>query len=609
MTTCKMGSQIEDYAIIGDCHTAALVARNGSMDWLCFPRFDSGACFAALLGNEDHGRWLIAPASEVKDTRRRYRKGTLVLETDYDTVEGSVTVTDCMPPRSREPDVVRLVSGKSGKVRMRMQLALRFDYGSIVPWVRRTEKGIRAVAGPNTVILEAGVDLRGKNLKTEAEFTVSAGQRVPFVLVWHPSHEAAPEIVEAEEIIAHTEQWWKNWSDRCTYKGPWREAVLRSLITLKTLTYAPTGGMVAAPTTSLPEKLGGKRNWDYRYCWVRDATFTLYALMLGGYIEEACAWREWLLRAVAGKPSQLNLMYGLAGERRLTELELDWLPGFESSKPVRIGNAACRQYQLDVYGELMDALHLARRGGLAPDENAWRVELALTEFLESGWKEPDNGIWEMRGPQRHFTHSKVMAWVAFDRMIKAVEHFGLSGPVERWKSLRQTIHDEVCHRGFDREQNAFVQYYEGNRLDASLLMIPLVGFLPADDPRVRGTVEAIERDLLIDGLVVRYRTHPHIDALPPGEGAFLPCTFWLADALALLGRKREALQLFERLLHLRNEVGLLSEEYDPHHKRMLGNFPQAFSHISLVNTAYNLSPEDSAPATDRGEGQSVPDEL
>lgn len=598
-----MSTPIQDYAIIGDCHTAALVGRNGSIDWLCLPRFDSGACFAALLGNKDHGRWLIAPACEIKNIRRRYREGTLILETDYDTAEGSATVTDCMPPRSREPDVVRLVSGRSGQVPMRMQLVIRFDYGSIVPWVRRTEKGIRAVAGPDTLILEAGVDLCGRNLKTEAEFTVSASQQVPFVLAWHTSHEAAPKLVEAEEIITHTEQWWKKWSDRCTYDGRWDEAVLRSLITLKALTYAPTGGMVAAPTTSLPEKIDGTRNWDYRYCWVRDATFTLYALMLGGYTEEACAWREWLLRAVAGKPSELNLIYGLAGERRLTELELGWLPGYEGSQPVRIGNAACRQYQLDVYGELMDALHLARRGGLEPDENAWRMELALTEFLESAWKDPDNGIWEMRGPQRHFTHSKVMAWVAFDRMVKAVERFGLSGPVERWKSLRQAVHEEVCRRGFDSEQNAFVQYYDGKRLDASLLMIPLVGFLPATDPRVKGTVEAIERDLLVDGLVVRYRTHPHIDALPPGEGPFLPCSFWLADNLALLGRKKDALQLFQRLLDLRNDVGLLSEEYDPQSKRLLGNFPQAFSHISLVNTACNLSRYASAPATDRGEGE------
>jgi GH15 family glucan-1,4-alpha-glucosidase len=591
-------SLIEDYAMIGDCHTAALVGRDGSIDWLCFPRFDSGACFAALLGNEEHGRWLITPKSEIRTIQRRYREDSLVLETDYETADGTVTVIDCMPPRSREPDVIRLVVGRSGQVSMRMQLIIRFDYGSIVPWVRRIDKGIRAVAGPDTLLLQSGVDLRNENLKTEAEFTVSEGQRVPFVLVWHPSHDPAPEFTLAEETIAHTEQWWREWSSRCTYRGPWREAVVRSLVTLKALTYAPTGGIVAAATTSLPEQPGGPRNWDYRYCWLRDATFTLYALMLAGYTEEACAWREWLLRAVAGKPSQINIVYGLAGERRLTELSLDWLPGYEGSSPVRIGNAACEQFQLDVYGELMDAMHVARRGGLEPDENAWRVERALTDFLESAWTAPDNGIWEMRGPQRHFTHSKVMAWVAVDRMIKAVERFNLEGPLERWRSLRATIHDEVCRTGFDRERNTFVQYYGGTEVDASLLMIPLVGFLPATDARVRGTVAAIERDLFIDDLVLRYRTRPDIDGLPPGEGCFLACTFWLADNLALMGRSEDSLRLFERLLALRNDVGLLSEEYDPHAKRLLGNFPQAFSHVGLINTACNLSRRP-APATDR----------
>ncbi|HKY09607.1 MAG TPA: glycoside hydrolase family 15 protein, partial [Candidatus Binatia bacterium] len=456
-----MPSLIEDYALIGDCHTAALIGRDGSMDWLCFPRFDSGACFAALLGDEQHGRWLLAPGGEVRNIRRRYRDGTLVLETEFDTADGTVVVIDCMPPRSAEPDVVRVVVGTRGRVSMRMQLLIRFDYGSIVPWVRRTEFGIRAVAGPDTVLLQTAVPLRNENFRTEAEFTVSEGQRVPFVLTWHPSHDPQPAMIDAEDTIAGTEQWWREWSARCTYRGPWREAVMRSLITLKALTYAPTGGIVAAPTTSLPEKLGGVRNWDYRYCWVRDATFTLYALMLGGYIEEACAWREWLLRAVAGNPSELNIMYGLAGERRLTELELGWLPGYAGSAPVRTGNAACHQFQLDVYGELMDAMHLARRSGLPPDENAWRVERALAEFLESDWNEPDNGIWEMRGPQRHFTHSKVMAWVAVDRMVKAVERFGLEGPVERWRSLRATIHDEVCRRGYDAGRNTFVQYYGG----------------------------------------------------------------------------------------------------------------------------------------------------
>jgi GH15 family glucan-1,4-alpha-glucosidase len=593
-----MPSRIEDYAVIGDCHTAALVARNGSIDWLCFPRFDSGACFAALLGKEEHGHWMIGPAGEVRRIQRRYREGTLVLETDYDTGDGEVTVIDCMPPRSREPDLIRLVVGRRGQVRMRMQLMMRFDYGSIIPWVRRTDEGIRAVAGPDTLILRAPVDLRNEDFRTQAEFTVSKGEKVPFVLMWHASHEPTPGLINAEETIAHTERWWQDWSGRCVYDGPWRDAVVRSLITLKALTYAPTGGIVAAATTSLPEQLGGVRNWDYRYCWLRDATFTLYALMLGGYTEEACAWREWLLRAVAGKPSQLNIMYGLAGERRLTELELDWLPGYEGSSPVRIGNAAWKQFQLDVYGELMDAMHLARRTGLDPDENAWRVERALMNFLESAWKEPDEGIWEVRGPRRHFTHSKVMAWVAVDRMVKAVERFGLAGPVDRWRTLRAAIHDEVCRAGFDQDQNSFVQYYGAKDLDASLLMIPLVGFLPANDPRVRGTVEAIERHLVTDGFVARYPTKQHVDGLPPGEGVFLACTFWLADNLAMLGRQDDALRLFERLLALRNDVGLLSEEYDPVKKRLLGNFPQAFSHVSLVNTAYNLA-RAIGPAEDR----------
>jgi GH15 family glucan-1,4-alpha-glucosidase len=595
-----MPSLIEDYALIGDCHTAGLVARGGSIDWLCFPRFDSGACFAALLGTEEHGRWLLAPASKINHIQRCYRKGTLVLETDYETADGTVTLVDCMPPRSREPDLVRMVVGRRGQVLMRMQLIIRFDYGSIVPWVRRTENGLRAVAGPDMLVLHAPVALRNENFRTEAEFVVSEGQRLPFMLMWHPSHQPTPAMIDAEETVAHTEEWWRQWSSRCTYDGPWKEAVDRSLITLKALTYAPTGGIVAAATTSLPEQLDGVRNWDYRYCWVRDATFTLYALMLAGYMEEACGWREWLLRAVAGNPSQLNIMYGLHGERRLTELELPWLPGYEGSAPVRTGNAACGQFQLDVYGELMDAMHLARRGGLEPDENAWRVERALTEYLESFWSEPDNGIWEIRGPQRHFTHSKVMAWVAVDRMIKAVERFGLDGPVERWRTLRKTIHDEVCRNGFDRERNTFVQYYGGSELDASLLMIPLVGFLPARDPRVKGTVEAIERDLMADGFVLRYRTNRDIDGLPPGEAAFLACSFWLADNLCLLGRNEDARTLFERLLGLCNDVGLLSEGYDPGNKRLLGNFPQALSHLALVNTACNLS-RGRGPAADRQE--------
>jgi GH15 family glucan-1,4-alpha-glucosidase len=593
-----MASLIEDYALIGDCHTAALVSRDGSIDWLCFPRFDGAACFAALLGDARHGNWKISPAGEVRRTSRRYREGTLVLETEYETADGMVALIDCMPPRSREPDVARLVVGRTGQVRMRMELIMRMDYGHITPWVRRVDGGIKAVAGPDTLILRTPVKLNNKNLKTEAEFTVKEGERVSFVLMWHPSHEPTPPMIDAEQTVEETEQWWNNWSSRCSYEGPWKQAVVRSLITLKALTYAPTGGIVAAPTTSLPECLGGVRNWDYRYCWLRDATFTLYALMLGGYIDEACAWREWLLRAVAGTPSQLNIMYGLAGERRLPEMELDWLPGYEGSAPVRIGNAAYSQFQLDLYGELMDTMYQARRNGLHPDENAWRVERALMDYLESAWKEPDNGIWEVRGPQRHFTHSKVMAWVAVDRMIKSAERFGLEGPVERWRALRSEIHEQVCARAFNRERNAFVQYYEASDLDASLLMIPLVGFLPASDPRVRGTVEAIERDLMSDGFVLRYRTKRDIDGLPPGEAAFLPCSFWLADNFELLGRNDDARRLFERLLSLCNDVGLLSEGYDPHNQRLLGNFPQALSHLALVNTACNLSRER-GPAADR----------
>jgi len=595
-----MSSPIEDYAVIGDCHTAALVARDGSIDWLCFPRFDSGACFAALLGSEENGRWLLSPTNKIHSVRRRYREDTLVLETDYETEDGAVTLIDCMPPRSKEPDVVRMVVGRRGQVRMRMRLTIRFDYGSIVPWVRRTHKGIRAIAGPDTLVLQTNVDLRGEGLTTIAEFTVSEGERVPFVLLWHPSHELTPSIDDPQDTIVHTERWWREWSSRCTYEGPWRANVLRSLITLKALTYAPTGGIVAAPTTSLPEQLGGTRNWDYRYCWIRDATFTLYSLIHGGYTDEAHAWRDWLLRAVAGKPSELNIMYGLAGERRLTELEIGWLPGYEGSAPVRTGNAAHRQFQLDVYGEVMDALYVARREGLPPDENAWRVQKALIEFLESAWTKPDEGIWEVRGPRRHFTHSKVMAWVAVDRTVKAIERFGLKGPVERWRKLCSAIHDEVCRKGFDTERNTFVQFYGGKELDASLLMIPLVGFLSPDDPRVRGTIAAIQSDLVRDGFVARYNPKEEVDGLPPGEGVFLPCTFWLADNLALQGRLSDAQQLFERLLSLCNDVGLLSEEYDSEKHRLVGNFPQAFTHVSLINTACNLS-RATGPAKDRRE--------
>ena len=586
--------RIEDYALIGDCETAALVGRDGSIDWLCLPRFDSGACFAALLGTPEHGRWLLTPASPVRDVRRHYRDGTLVLETEYHTDDGVVAVIDCMPPRTETPDVFRLVEGRRGRVPMRLELILRFDYGSVVPWVRRAEDGMIAVAGPNSVSLRTPVALRGEDFRTVAEFSVAAGEQIPFTLSWHPSELPPRPADDVAKAVETTEAWWREWSGRCTYEGPYRDAVVRSLITLKALTYRPTGGLVAAPTTSLPEFIGGVRNWDYRLCWLRDATFTLYALILSGYTEEAHAWREWLLRAVAGKPSQAQILYGLGGERLLPEWELPWLPGFEGSAPVRVGNAASTQFQLDVYGEVMDTLACARRFGLAVDDNAWRVERALVEFVASAWMQPDEGIWEVRGPRRHFTHSKVMAWVALDRAVKTVERFGVDGPVAAWRQTREAIHAEVCERGFDPELNAFVQHYGSPELDASLLMIPLVGFLPPADPRVRGTVTAIQERLMSDGFVLRYRTRADVDGLPPGEGAFLLCSFWLADNLHLQGREEEAREIFERLLAIRNDVGLLAEQYDPRARRFLGNFPQALSHTALVNTATNLAPRKGA---------------
>jgi GH15 family glucan-1,4-alpha-glucosidase len=596
----SVAGRIEDYALVGDCETAALVGRDGSVDWLCLPRFDSGACFAALLGTPDHGRWLLAPAGEVRAIHRRYRDGTLVLETEYETEDGAVALVDCMPLRTETPDLVRIVEGRRGRVPMRLELTIRLAYGSLVPWVRRTDDGILAVGGPDALRLRTPVELRGEDFKTVADFTVAAGQRIPFTLAWYPSHGREPAPIDALAAVDATTRWWEAWSGRCSFAGPWRDAVVRSLITLKALTYAPTGGLVAAPTTSLPERLGGVRNWDYRYCWLRDATFALYALMIGGYVEEARAWREWLLRAVAGQPSQARILYGIAGERLLPEWELPWLPGYEKSAPVRIGNAASGQFQLDVYGEVADALHCARRNGLEADENAWRVEKALVAFVESTWSEPDEGIWEVRGPRRPFTHSRVMAWVALDRAVKGVERFGLDGPVTRWRAVRDAIHADVCRHGYDAETGAFVQFYGSKHLDASLLMIPLVGFLPCEDERVRGTVRAIERHLARDGFVARYHTDPAVDGLPPGEGAFLPCSFWLADNLALLGRRAEARALFERLLAIRNDVGLLSEEYDPDAGRLLGNFPQSFSHVGLVNTARNLT-EGGGPAEHRPE--------
>jgi GH15 family glucan-1,4-alpha-glucosidase len=592
-----MAAPIEDYALIGDTHTAGLVSREGSIDWLCLPRFDSPACFAALLGDRSNGHWQLAPAGPVREVRRRYQGDTLVLETEYRTDDGVVRVVDCMPPRQSDPDVARVVEGVRGRVPMRMELTIRFDYGSIVPWVRHVGGALHAIAGPDSVWLRTPVPVYGQNLTTLADFTVAEGERAPFMLTWHASHRPAPRRIDPVRALGDTEAWWGEWASGIDYAGGWQDAVIRSLLTLKALTYAPTGGIVAAPTTSLPEQLGGVRNWDYRYCWLRDATFTLSALMLAGLTEEARAWREWLLRAVAGQPRQMQILYGVAGERRITEQELDWLAGYQGSRPVRVGNAAVNQFQLDVYGEVMDALYLGRHIGLASDETAWDFQRALLEFLESNWREPDEGIWEIRGPRRHFTHSKVMAWVALDRATKAVELLGHDGPVDRWRGMRRELHDEVCREGYDSQRDAFVQYYGADHLDASLLQIPLVGFLPAGDPRVKGTVAAIQRELMVDGLVHRYPPEgsQSVDGLPPGEGTFLACTFWLADNLALMGRRDEALAIFERLLSLRNDVGLLAEEFDPASGHHLGNFPQAFSHVALVNTANYLSERPMPP--------------
>ena len=593
-----MPSRLEDYALIGDCHTAALVGRDGSMDWLCLPRFDSPACFAALLGQSEHGRWQLAPVGEHKSIRRRYRGDTLILETEFDADGGTVRLIDFMPVLQSHADVVRVVEGVRGRVRRRMELVIRFDYGASVPWVRRHGDELSAIAGPDRMRLVTPVRLEGRDFRTFAEFEVDEGQRVPFDLTWFPSHLEPPPRLDCVESLHATERWWAEWSSCCAYDGEWKEAVQRSLITLKALTYAPTGGLVAAPTTSLPEHLGGVRNWDYRYCWLRDATFTLYALSSGGYHEEARAWHDWLLRAAAGFPSQLQIMYGLAGERRLQEQELPWLPGYEGSAPVRIGNAAWSQFQLDVFGEVMDAMHRGRRSGMNSGEEAWKLESALIRYLETVWLEPDEGIWEVRGPRRHFTHSKVMTWVAFDRAVKAVEQFGLPGPVEGWRRIREEIHQEVCRQGYDPNLGSFVQSYGSTSLDASLLMIPLVGFLPPTDPRVQGTVRAIEKDLTRNGFVERYRTDPDVDGLPHGEGSFLLCTFWLADNLELQGRHEEARAIFNRLLSIRGDVGLLSECYDVSSGRLVGNFPQAFSHVGLINTARNLSRKD-GPAQDR----------
>ena len=585
-----MASRIEDYALIGDCQTAALVARNGSIDWLCLPRFDSGACFAALLGSSDNGRWLLTAEDPAARSSRRYRDDTLILETSIETAGGAATIIDFMPPGREASNLVRLVCGRRGRLTMRTELIFRFDYGSVTPWVTRLDDGsLRAMAGPDAVLLRTPVPLRGVGCKTVGEFAVEAGETVPFVLSYGLSYLPPPRAIDPAKVLAETEEFWSEWISRAKPAGEWSDAVARSLIVLKALTFHPTGAMAAAPTTSLPEKLGGKRNWDYRFCWLRDATFTTLSLMNAGYHEDAARWREWLLRAVAGNPRQVQIMYGMGGERRVPEWEVPWLDGYEESKPVRVGNAAHNQLQIDVFGEVMDALHHARIGGLAGNESGWELQRELMNYLETIWTEPDHGIWEVRGRRREFTNSKVMAWVAFDRAVKTVEQFGMDGPIDRWRMLRDGIYDEVCRFGFDTELGAFVQSYGSKELDASALLIPLVGFLPVDDWRVRSTVDVVQRHLICDGLVMRYDSNAGVDGLPPSEGAFIACSFWLADNLILLDRRDEARRLFERLLSLRNDVGLLSEEYDIKHRRLVGNFPQAFSHIALINTAYLLT--------------------
>lgn len=596
---------IEDYALIGDCRTAALVGRNGSIDWLCWPRFDSGACFAALLGTSEHGRWQICPADPAPRVTRGYRDSTMVLETVFDTQDGRVAVIDFMPVGQVGSSVVRIVEGRSGKVAMQLEMKLRFDYGRSVPWVTRLEdkSGLSAVAGPNKVVLRAPIDLLGENLATRAEFNVSAGQSVAFIMTYGPSHLPAPAPLNWQSMLETTESFWRNWSAKSTYKGEWKASVQRSLLTLKALSYSETGGFVAAPTTSLPEQLGGPRNWDYRYCWVRDATMALMAMMSAGYFEEARAWRDWLLRSAAGSPDQTQIMYGLGGERQLAEWEVPWLPGYEGSSPVRIGNAASDQFQLDIFGELIDALFQARKNGLSPAPSGWALQQALIEHLEKIWVQPDEGMWEVRGGPRHFTLSKVMAWVALDRTLRDAERFKLDGPLDRWRQVRDEMHAKICTQGFDSSRNTFTQSFGSSDLDANLLLIPVMGFLPPNDPRVRGTVEAIERELLVDGFVLRYRTGTNVDGLPPGEGAFLPCSFWLADNYALQNRDTEARALFERLLSLSNDVGLLAEEYDPRKKRLVGNFPQAFSHLALIGTALNL--HNIGPAQQRAQGASA----
>ncbi|MEU5272200.1 glycoside hydrolase family 15 protein [Streptomyces hygroscopicus] len=593
-----VAGRIEDYALIGDMQTAALVCRDGTVDWLCLPRFDSHAVFAGLLGTEEHGFWRLGPAfppgSEPPAAdRRRYRGDSLVLESEWDTPRGTVRVIDFMPPRDGAPQLVRIVEGVSGRVPMRSALRMRFSYGWVVPWVHRVDTRTVAVAGPDSVWLDTEVDTYGKDLTTYSDFTVAPGDRIAFTISWQPSHKEPPALPEPEAALEATEAFWREWVEHCTYHGPYRDAVVRSLITLKALTYAPTGGIVAAPTTSLPEEIGGVRNWDYRFTWLRDAAITLSSLLRTGYREEARAWREWLLRAVAGDPENLQIMYGIAGERELAEAELTWLPGYENSQPVRVGNGAAGQLQLDVYGEVTEALHLAHMTGLARNDYASVLQLKLIGYLEDHWDEPDEGIWEVRGPRRHFVHSKVMAWVAVDRTVKLIESGDVDGPLERWRELRDAIHRDVCEKGYDAERNTFTQSYGSKELDASLLLIPQMGFLPPDDKRVIGTIEAIQRELSTeDGFVMRYPTAGEdagVDGLEGDEGAFLACSFWLADDLAMIGRVDEARRLFEKLLALRNDLGLLAEEWDARNQRQVGNFPQAFSHVPLIDTALRLT--------------------
>ena len=591
---------IEDYALIGDCATAALVSRAGSIDWLCVPRLDSNACLAALLGTPENGRWLICAADGQARVTRRYVPDTMVLETTFETPSGCVTMTDFMIPEQANSSILRILRGVRGRLGMRLHATLRFDYGLSVPWVTRLDdgSGLRAIAGPDMVVVRSPVEVRGEGMSSVAEFEVAEGESLAFELTHVASHLPLPAAVDAEAALKLTLAYWTEWSARCTYSGPFKETLQRSLLTLKALTYAPTGGIAAAATTSLPEKLGGVRNWDYRFCWLRDATLTLMSMMHAGYVAEAEAWRRWLQRSIAGSPDQMQIMYGLAGERRLAEWEVDGLPGYQGAAPVRIGNAAHEQLQLDVYGEVMDAFYQGRRAGLGDDEDNHGLQRALLKRLEDLWRTPDQGMWESRGPARHYTSSKVMAWVAFDRAVRYADEFGMEGPADDWRRVRDEIHAEVCEHGWNEKKGCFTQYFGGDALDASLLAMALVGFLPPDDPRVVATLAAIERELVVDGLVLRYRTDDEdADGLPSGEGVFLACSFWLADNMVLQGRGPEARKLFERLLELRNDLGLLSEEYDPREKRMTGNFPQAFSHIGLINTVFNLG--EDGPARDR----------